>query len=139
MEQQSLNKFDFKKNLPFIVGAFLVVILGVGTAWMLKDKIMTGGSKSAAPGVTVTSTEAGILDPSGKYDTATGDLKEGGIDNEGTHHLEVIQGPSHFVYLTSSMIDLQSFVGKKVQVWGQTQASKKAPWLIDVSKIKIAE
>ena len=127
------------KVWPYIVGAFLVVILGVAGAWLISSKIMNKNNTGVAPGAKVTSTEAGALDPNTKYDNATGDLKDGGIAGQGTHHLERDGGPSHFVYLTSSVIDLTGFVGKKVQVWGQTLASKKAPWLMDVAKIQVVQ
>ena len=122
-----------------LVGVFAVVVLGVGSAWLISSKLMNKSTTGAAPGAIVTSKEAGILDPKAKYDTTTGDLKDGGIGNEGTQHLEVESGPSHYVYLTSSVVDLKSFVGKKVQVWGLTLASKKAPWLMDVSKIQVVQ
>jgi hypothetical protein len=121
------------------LGAFLVVVVGVGSAWLISSKMVGGSSSSAAPGAKVTSTEAGILDPKVKYDDATGMLVEGGIGNEGTFHLERDGGPTHFVYLTSSVVDLSKFVGKKVQVWGETLASKKAGWLMDVSKVQIVQ
>lgn len=130
-----------KKNVfPYILGAFVVVLLGVFTAWFLSSKMTSEtGDKSAAPGVKVTSTEAGRFDPNIKYDTATGILKEGGINGEGTYHLERDGGPSKSVYLTSSMVDLSLFENKKVDIWGETIASKKAGWLMDVAKIKVAE
>ena len=136
---QTSNKFNFKSMLPLIVGALIVVVAGVGAAWVLSNKVMTktSGSSMAAPGAKVTSTEAGLLDPNIKYVTATGVLAEGGIGNEGTHHLTRDGGPSQTVYLTSSVVDLSSFVGKKVEIWGETQSSKKAGWLMDVSKVKV--
>ena len=125
---------------PFILGSFLVVLGGVGVAWMLSSKVINkSGTSVAAPGAKATSTEAGVLDPKVKYDNATGDLKEGGIGSEGTYHIERDGGPSHFVYLTSSVVDLGSFVGKKVEVWGETLASKKAGWLMDVAKIQVVQ
>lgn len=129
-----------QKIWPYIVGAFLVVILGVGGAWLISAKVLNSGSSSvAAPGVKATSTEAGTLDPNITYDDAEGDLKEGGINGQGTHHLEREGGESHYVYLTSSVVNLNSFVGKKVHVWGQTLASKKAGWLMDVAKIQVVQ
>lgn len=136
--QNLVKSISGSKTWPFIVGAFAVVILGVTSAWLVSSKLMNK-SAVAAPGAKVTSTEAGLLDANTKYDNATGDLKDGGIGNEGTHHLERDGGPSHFVYLTSSVIDLSSFTGKKVQVWGQTLASKKAGWLMDVAKIQVVQ
>lgn len=129
----------FKKIWPYVAFSFLVVTVGVGTAWLLSDKILGRSSSVAAPGAKVSSGEAGILDPEVKYDSAIGILKVGGIGEEGTHHLEREGGPSKHVYLTSSVIDLQAFVDKKVEVWGETLASKKAGWLMDVAKIKVAQ
>ena len=130
-----------KSVFPLIVGAFFVVLLGIVTAYFLSTKVLKapGSSSKGAPGVKVTSTEAGSLDPSIKYDTATGVLKEGGINGEGTYHLERDGGVSKNVYLTSSMIDLGQFVGKNVEVWGETLASKKAGWLMDIAKIQVAK
>lgn len=135
----SFPKGEIKKLWPYIVGAFLVVLVGVGVAWAISGKMVKSGSSTAAPGAKSTSIEAGVLDPKIKYDTAEGVLEEGGIDNEGTFHLVRDGGPSKNVYLTSSMLDLNNFVGKKVEIWGQTFASKKAGWLMDVAKIKIIQ
>lgn len=134
-----MQSFNFKKYWPFILGGFGVVILGVLTAWMISSRMMGSASNAAAPGAKVTSTEAGMLDPNVNYGNATGTLKEGGIGNEGTHHLDRDGGPSQTVYLTSSVIDLESFVGKKVEIWGETISSKKAGWLMDVAKVKISD
>lgn len=126
--------------LPYTVGAFLVVIVGVGSAWLISSKLMPkASSTAAAPGVTVTANGAGVLDPNLKYETATGTLVDGGIGGEGTHHLDRDGIPSHYVYMTSSVVDLSTFIGKKVQVWGQTEASKKAGWLMDVFKIQVVQ
>lgn len=130
-----LPKGGIKKVWPYILGAFLVVLVGVGTAWIISGKMKN--SSGAAPGAKVTSTEAGALDPKVKYDTAQGILQEGGINNEGTFHLVREGGPSKNVYLTSSVVDLKNFVDKKVEIWGQTLASKKAGWLMDVAKVKV--
>lgn len=138
---EMIRAINLKANWKYIAGGFGVVVLGVLCAWFISSKIInkTSGSGNAAPGAKVTSTEAGVLDPSTKYDNATGTLVEGGIGNEGTHHLETEGGPSHYVYLTSSVIDLESFVGKKVEVWGQTLASKKAGWLMDVARVRVVQ
>ncbi len=127
------------KNLLLVLGAFAVVLLGVGSAWLISSKLVGSNAPAAAPGVKVTATEAGILDPNVKYVNATGELKEGGIGSEGQYHLEREGGPTKNVYLTSSVIDLGSFVGKKVEVWGETLASKKAGWLMDVAKVQVVQ
>lgn len=134
------NLASVKKFWPFILGAFLVVLAGVGSAWVISTRTgNTLGSVSVAPGATTSSNEAGILNPNFKYDTAIGVLAEGGIGGEGTHHLVRDGGPSKYVYLTSSVIDLQSFVNKKIEVWGETLSSKKAGWLMDVAKVQVQQ
>lgn len=131
---------DSKKSWPYIVGGLVIVIVGIVIAWTISRKLVGGtSSKLAAPGVIVTSTEAGVLDPSVKYDNAIGVLKEGGIDNEGTYHLERNGGSVNNVYLTSSVVDLSIFMGKNVEVWGQTLASQKAGWLMDVAKVQVVK
>jgi hypothetical protein len=112
----------------------------VGTGWLISGRSSASGTpKEAAPGATSSKTEAGIADEATFRDSAEGLLVEGGIEGEGTHHLDRDLGEEKYVYLTSTVIDLQSFVGKKVQVWGETIAGKKAGWLMDVGKVKVIE
>ncbi len=68
-----------------------------------------------------------------------GTLEKGGIDGEGTHKLIREGGESQTAYLTSSIIDLDPLVGKKVQVWGETFKGQKAGWLMDVGRVKVLE
>ena len=70
-------------------------------------------------------------------DSAEGTLEGGGIDGEGTHKLIRPGGVSQTVYLTSSILDLEQYVGKKVKVWGEKFAAKKAGWLMDVGKVEV--
>lgn len=68
-------------------------------------------------------------------DTATGVLREGGIEGEGSHHLER-GAKDQTAYLTSSSIDMAPYIGKKVKVWGATNKGQKAGWLMDVGSIE---
>ena len=72
-------------------------------------------------------------------DKAEGTIKSGGINGEGTHTLERAGGKTQNAALTSSVVDLDLFVGKKVEVDGETNSSNKAGWLMDVGSIKILE
>lgn len=72
-------------------------------------------------------------------DSAEGILQEGGVDGEGSHNLVRVGGPSQTVYLTSSIVDLDLFVGHRVKIWGETFAAKKAGWLMDVGRVKVLE
>ncbi len=128
-----------KNNSKILYGVgAVVVLLGLGTGYLLS------GSKAYSVNTKITpavkgATEAGSADASTFKDTATGVLKSGGIKGEGTHHLERPGGSTQTVYLTSSVIDMSAFIDKKVQVWGQTVAGKRAGWLMDVGKIKVVE
>lgn len=132
--------------LPALV-IIIVVVAGVGTGFFISTGtgkvagIATKSGVSVAPGAEVKKggTEAGISDTAIFKDSAQGMLEEGGIDGEGTHHLVRDGGPSQNVYLTSSIVDLDQFAGKKVEVWGETFAAKKAGWLMDVGRIKVLE
>ena len=137
--QQAVKRFDLKKYWPYVLGSFLVVLAGIGTAWLINSKLLNKSAATVAPGAKVSANEAGLLDSEFKYDEAEGILKEGGINGDGTHHLERDGGPSKNVYLASSVIDLSSFLNKKVHIWGETQAAKKAGWFMDVAKIKVVE
>lgn len=128
------------KNLVMVIVAVVVVAFGVLTGWLLSGA-QNGKTQEKVTGTNVTQTkkEAGISDEKTFRDTAQGLMKEGGINGEGTHHLERDGGPSQYVYLTSSVIDLDSFVGKNVQVWGETIKGAKAGWLMDVGKVKVLD
>jgi len=72
-------------------------------------------------------------------DSAVGTIIEGSINGVGTHILEREGGKSQRVSLISSTLDLDLFIGKKVDVKGETNASNKTSWLLDVGSIKILE
>lgn len=128
-----------KKTILIGLGAVVIILLGVGSGWLLSGKSVNKVSTPTQKGVTQTATEAGVNDTTAFPDTAQGLLKDGGINGVGTHHLEREGGQSHWVYLSSTVIDLQGFVGKNVEVWGQTLSAKGAPWLMDVGKIKVVQ
>lgn len=141
---KSFPKRKVKTNTLFLVVASLVVVLaGVGTGWLLSGKssgkVTESGQKDSSSVTQKSDTEAGVNDTSAFPQEAEGMLVEGGIENDGTHHLERPGGVSQNVYLTSTVIDLQSFVGKKVKIWGETISGQKAGWLMDVGKIKVIE
>lgn len=140
-----VKKFPQKKESPLfsVIAIAVVLFLGVGTGWAFAKKSTTTTSNTPATVTTSnsvnTTTEAGINDSSAFPDSAQGILTEGGIGGEGTHHLDRGMGAAKDVYLTSTVINLQSFVGKKVEVQGQTISGKKAGWLMDVGKVKVIE
>jgi hypothetical protein len=137
------TKPSLRKNTSLIVGTLAVIVAGVATGWFLSGQSFaeTGEEKmtETSRGVEVSDTEAGFEDESAfsEEQSPEGVLEEGGIEGEGTHHLDRGLGEDKYVYLTSTVIDLQSFVGKKVKVWGETLSGIQAGWLMDVGKIKV--
>ncbi len=53
---------------------------------------------------------------------------------EGTHTL--VREGAVPVALTSSVVDLSQYEGKKVKVFGETQKALKEGWLMDVGKVE---
>lgn len=138
---ESNKKFMNKIFFGFL--AILVIFAGIGSGYFLSNRASAknGGvkisSKSEAV-VTEKEAEAPNFDEENS-DSAEGVLNIGSIQGEGTHYLDRGAGEQKYVYLTSTVINLKNYVGKKVQVWGNTLAATNAPWLMDVQKIKVIE
>lgn len=146
-----LKKFpDSKKeSRPVVVMAVLTVLVisaGILTGWLLSSPKASASKTSGNSQTKVESNkssasanEEGQLDEEIKYQEAEGKLVDGGIKGEGTHHIERDNNPSRYVYLTSTVIDLDKYIDKKVKIWGETISSKNAPWLMDVIKIQVLD
>jgi len=138
MEELLEDKPREIKNPILIGAACLILLLGVGTGYLLANR--TGkGAETTKTATVQKGKEVGSTDIKTFKDTATGVLEAGGMDGEGTHKLIREGGPSQTAYLTSSVVDLDQFVGKKVQVWGETFQGQKAGWLMDVGRVKVLE
>lgn len=57
--------------------------------------------------------------------------------SQGTHKLIRPGGEDQTAYLTSSVLDLDQYVGKKVKVFGETFGSSQVGWLMDVGKVEV--
>lgn len=136
-------------KLPVLIGTIVIIILA-GTATGFGISRLTSKSSSSsittagAPG-TITQDQVAVgkvygIEDTKKYpDSSQGILEQGGIDGEGTHHLIRPGGNSQTVYLTSSSVDLDLFVGDKVEIHGQTFSAQKAAWFMDVASVKVLE
>ncbi len=147
-DQKLMHSFSGKDKLSSkgmsmqVIVAFLVMImLGVGSGYALAAKSNPPITSSTTNGVSKSSIQTGqsygVSDTSSYKDTAEGTLQNGGIDGEGEFHLVRPGGPSQYVYLTSSVVDLSLFIGHKVKVWGATQTAQHAGWLMDVGKVLV--
>lgn len=141
LDGESENKMSNTRNAAFLfIG---VIVAGIVTGFLISriaptsnfsnaKSLIGNGAKNSAKGVMV-----GSKDTKSFPDDAEGMLKEGGIEGEGQYHLERPGGVSQNVYLISSVIDLTSYVGKKVKVWGQTYEAQKAGWFMDVGRLQV--
>ena len=137
-----VRKSPVKKNVVLGLISVVVVLAGVYAGYLFSGVGKSTGTStgnSSGKSVVASNKEAGAKDESKFSTTTDGVLEEGGIGGEGNYHLVRGSGPSQYAYLTSSSVDLAPFVGKKVQIWGDTMSGKKAGWLIDVGKIKVME
>lgn len=138
----SLDPKTSSPALAIIIGVFVVIVGSVSGAYFSHKSLPKETAASAAtPNAQTTplsSGEVGSTNPAFK-DTATGEMAAGGLNGEGTHHLIRPGGASQTVYLVSSIVDLDQYVGKKVQVIGQTLKARRVGWLMDVGRIKPAE
>lgn len=122
----------------------IVLVMGAGIFTGYKTSKVKGATSSKlltgeiAKEDIVKGREYGMKDP-GKTDSTIGVVEKGGINGEGTHKLLREGGPSQTVYITSSVLDLDQFVGEKIQIWGETNKGQKVGWLMDVIKVKVLD
>lgn len=140
MDEDALNREKKTMKKVAISVYITLVVLGVGTGYLL-SRNSSLSKKEIKQESTMVKTDKveGVADTKNFKDSAEGTLEIGGMSGEGTHKLVRDGGPSQTAYLVSSVIDLDSYAGKKVKVWGETFAAEKAAWLMDVGKIEILE
>ncbi len=126
------------QTMIFVVYGVLVV-LGIGTGYLLSTTVRNTSSSFSKMTVVKTQTTEGISDAKTFRDSAEGIIEKGGTNGEGTHKLIREGGVSQTAFLVSSVIDLDEYIGKKIKVFGETFAAKKAAWLMDVGKIELLQ
>lgn len=143
--QKAPNPKNAMKSAIIIVS---IIAAGIASGWGVS--LITQGNSGIGSSQLKTSAqvaESGVRvgDIVGVQDEKTfegkteGVLVEGGADGEGSHHLLRPGGSSQNVYLTSSTVDLNLFVGHKIEVMGETFAAQRAGWLMDVGRVKVLE
>jgi hypothetical protein len=140
-----LNRFSTTPlNRIFLIIVISSVILGVGTGYLLS----TGkpGSQTSSVGnaaESITAPKAANQDKSTFRDFAEGTIQKKTAPKsaneyvEGTHVL--VRTGAVPVALTSSVVDLSEYEGKKVVVYGETQKAVKEGWLMDVGMVEVKE
>ena len=149
--QEKLRTPMPKKSKPTIalpIIALVVILMGVGTGFALSKAMPNKASQSTSTTSSLPQGEDAAVETGKIYgsenkdtfpDTGIGVLEKGGIDGEGSHRLLKEGGPTQTIYLTSSVLDLDPFIGHKVEVWGETYAALKAAWLLDVGSVEVLE
>lgn len=132
------------KSFRPILIAILIIAAGIGSGYFLSQKFggVTANIKSPQEAATAglkVGDIVGSADDKAFKDNAIGVLDTGGVDGEGSHRLYREGGDSQTVYLTSSVMDLDQFVGHKIQIWGETFNAQKAGWLMDVGRVKVLQ
>lgn len=134
-----------KGNYTPIVIGIAVVLLGIATGYVLNRQstnVLPSGEKEIiqeSNGEIKKGQIYGSADEKAFRDSAEGMLEKGGLDGEGSHKLIRPGGDSQTAYLTSSALNLDQFVGKKIKIWGETFKSNKAGWFMDVGRVEVLE
>lgn len=122
-------------------GIILAIILaGTVTGYFLANR---GGKALIKEGARIVGgpKEMGIKDSKLFPDKAEGrvEINDNEVITEGSHKLIRPGGESQTAYLTSSVVDLNQFLGQCVQVWGETFSAQKAGWLMDIGWVKVVD
>ncbi len=138
-----LNPTPPSSGSPLLIVVTVVVLLAGSVVGFVLGRNSASSSQDSTPSPTQkhvkTANEVGTTDTKTFSDTAKGKLESGGMSGEGTHRLIRPGGDSQTVYLISSIVDLDEFVGKVVEVFGQTIDAQRVGWLMDVGRVKLAQ
>lgn len=137
------DKSKLGKILPYLI---IVVLIGLG---VFTGLVASSVQKTKAQNHQAVSLAEEELSPQQQESFAQTfrDEAEGTIEKnddldkyaQGTHKLLRPGGESQTAYLTSSVLDLDEYVGKKVKVFGETFGSSQVGWLMDVGKVEVQE
>ncbi|MFH1561727.1 MAG: hypothetical protein ABID04_04105 [Patescibacteria group bacterium] len=151
-EVSSKPKINLEPKL--LLGFLGLLVFGLFSGWLLSRLPFVGGKtgeisteKQSASRLAAGLEKGEQLESGTTYgqdseafkDSAQGVIAKNEVGNEGSHLLLREGGDSQTVYLTSSVLDLDLFLDRKVEIWGETFSAQKAGWLMDVGKVKVLE
>lgn len=139
-----------KKFLPSNFSRFLplVIVVVIVLAGIYSGLVISSISKSKSLSQSLVSEEEELPEEKKQeYQMVTRDQAEGTLEKndkfeetaQGQWKLIRPGGESQTAYLTSSYLDLDEYVGKKVKVFGETLGSDKVGWLMDVAKVEVTD
>jgi len=140
MEPKKTAKF-FAKIVPLLL---IIVLIGAG---IFTGLMLTSVNKSKASQGNVLSEENLAPEIKENFSQTFKDEAEGIVEKnddfekyaQGPWKLIRAGGESQTAYLTSSVMDLDEFIGKNVKVYGETFGSDQVSWLMDVGKVEVIE
>lgn len=130
-------KNSSKLNRIFFGVLIASILAGAGTGYFLASS--NNANLSLNTPLVKTAPKTAGQDTRTFRDFAEGKIAKKEVKNteeyvEGTHVL--IRDSGTPVALTSSVVDLSKYEGKKVKVYGETQKAIKEGWLMDVGKVE---
>lgn len=143
MEQQEQSKLSFIKKLklpPPHLKLFGIVLALALTLGILTGYLLASTNKKIGSQIPLTQPpKLAQQDVKTFRDFAEGKISKkpepkNGAYSEGTHLL--IRDGAVPVALTSSVVDLSQYEGKKVKVYGETQKAIREGWLMDVGRVE---
>ncbi len=138
-----LKQAQAKGSISKIFPALLVLI--IVAAGIFSGLVFSSRSKSVKTQASTQSDQQEVTEETKKSFSQTfKDESEGTIEknddldkySQGTHKLIRPGGESQTAYLTSTVLSLDVYVGKKVKVYGETFGSSQVGWLMDVGKVE---
>ena len=128
------------KFVPALV-VLLILAAGIGTGLVISSRQKSAKLVASGAGGEELTEEVKESFTQTFRDEAEGTVEKNDLDKyaQGTHRLKRPGGESQTAYLTSSVLDLDQYVGKKVKVFGETFGSSQVAWLMDVGKVEILE
>ena len=142
---QPLNKKSsaskINKVIPLIL-ILLIIAAGAISGLFLSSTGRKDESKSA-----VSEQEELTPEVQQSFNQTFRDEAEGKIEKndeldkyaQGTHKLIRPGGEAQTAYITSTVLDLDEYVGKNVKVFGETFGSSQVGWLMDVGKVEVTK
>ena len=129
------------KIVPFLL---IIVVIGAG---IFTGLMLSSVNKSKASQGNALSEEELTPEIKENFSQTFKDEAEGIVEKnddfekyaQGPWKLIRTGGESQTAYLTSSVMDLDEFIGKKVKVYGETFGSDQVSWLMDVGKVEVIE
>lgn len=139
VRQASGEKSAAPKIIQILI-ILIILVVGVGTGLIFSSRAKSQQLAQTLPTDTPLSSAQ-----KQNVQTVTRDTAEGVIQKndkfeqtaQGQWKLIRPGGDSQTAYLTSSYMNLDQYVGKKVKVYGETLGSEKVGWLMDVAKVEV--